>query len=77
MTFRIFTTTAEAKSLGCTHHAREFGLIPGYYGMETGVWVLKSDLLIPLEWIAETLWWILRDMRGEDRDYGFDLRGRL
>lgn len=77
MTFRIWTTSAKAKSIGCTHRARLFGVIPGYYGMASGLWVPKSDVLLPVEWVFERMWWLILDICGDERDFSFQLRGRI
>ena len=45
----IWRNAETAKSYGCTHKARIFGVIPGFFNPETRMWVSRSDLLNPVE----------------------------
>lgn len=69
--FSFFTTAAKAKSLGCTHHARFMGIIPGFYNDDLSLWVSRSDLLIPLEWLVTFINEVLADYRGEEPKFMF------
>lgn len=62
-----------ALSLGCTHHARFLGIIPGFYNPDTALWVSRSDLLNPVEDALMWCWATLRRLRGEDPDFMFAL----
>lgn len=43
--FALWMSADEAKSYGCTHYARMWGIIPGFWGDENSMWVSRSDLL--------------------------------
>jgi hypothetical protein len=49
--FTLWVKASQAESLGCTHHARLWGFIPGFAGDVEGqfLWISRSDLLIPIE----------------------------
>lgn len=66
----IWMTAERAKSLGCTHRGRIWGIIPGFIS-EDGLWVSRSDLLNPLEDLLGFLWVTMRQMRGEEPDFMF------
>jgi len=69
----IWTTAAEARALGCTHHARIFGIIPGFYSVPENIWVPRSDLLNPVEDALAFIWTTMRQMRGDEPDFMFSL----
>lgn len=71
--FSWWTSAAKARALGCTHHARLMGIVPGFFAPETGLWCPRSDLLFPLEEAVCWLWATLRQMRGEEPDFAFRL----
>lgn len=71
MAFQLLITAARARALGCTHHARFMGLIPGFFEPETSLWVSRSDLLNPIEDALAFLWVTLRELRGEEPDFMF------
>ena len=50
-TFAIWRSKKEAKELGATHHARIWGIIPGFVanGPVGLMWVPRSDLLNVVE----------------------------
>jgi hypothetical protein len=73
--FQWWVTPARARYLGCTHHARLLGCIPGFVGdldhPDGPRWISRSDALIPLEdlcgWIAATI----ARMRGDEPLFWF------
>jgi hypothetical protein len=69
MALTLWMTAARARELGCTHHARIFGLIPGFWSDEQSLWVSRSDLLNPVEDALAWLWMLTRAMRGEEPDF--------
>ena len=75
--FQFWITADQAKQLGCTHHARMFGIIPGFFSPEMGLWVSRSDLLNPIEDALSWLWVTIRQLRGEEPDFGFRLTGEI
>ena len=77
MMISIWTSAAKAKQLGCTHHARFMGIIPGFFGIDTDVWVSRSDLLNPLESLLVFIWVSMRQMRGEEPDFMFEIMGEI
>ena len=75
--FQFWITADQAKALGCTHHARMFGIIPGFFNPEMALWVSRSDLLNPIEDALSWLWVTIRQLRGEEPDFGFCLTGEI
>lgn len=71
--FMVWCSSGKAAEMGCTHHARLFGLIPGFFGDADGLWISRSDLLIPLEELICFLWATLRRLRREEPDFMFIL----
>lgn len=75
MPLTIWTTKRQALAHGCTHHAMWMGLIPGFIGDPDGdcLWIPRSDLLIPLEIALNGIWNFIRECRGEQPDFMFEL----
>lgn len=72
--FQFWVSGQKAKDLGCTHHARMFGIVPGFVTLEDiPMWVSRSDLLNPIEDVLGFLWVSLRQMRGEDPDIAISI----
>lgn len=74
-TFTLWRTARQAKALGATHYGRLCGLVPGFIADDGAglLWVPRSDLLAPVEWLVMTLWVMARDARGEEPDFGFTI----
>jgi hypothetical protein len=75
----LWVSPSKAREIGCTHYARSFGIIPGFYGEEgmDALWLPRSSLLVPIENLLAFLWVTLREMRGEEPDFMFQIRGTL
>lgn len=70
---QFWVSSAKAKSYGCTHRARFMGIIPGFFSEQDGLWVSRSDLLIPLEAALSFIWATMREFRGEEPDFMFEV----
>lgn len=70
---QVWVSAAQAKELGCTHRARFMGIIPGFFSEADGLWVSRSELLNPLEDFLAFIWAAMRQMRGEDPDFMFEV----
>ena len=70
---QIWVTSSMAREYGCTHKARIFGIVPGFIEPETALWVSRSDLLAPIEGALAFFWATLRQMRGEEPDFMFEV----
>ena len=78
--FQWWVSARKARSLGCTHHARYCGIVPGFARAEPDhefLWVSRSDLLSPLEDILTCFWVAIRQLRGEDPDFFFTIGKRI
>jgi hypothetical protein len=75
----LWVTPNRARAIGCTHYARSFGIIPGFYGEEgqDALWLPRSMLLIPVENLLAFIWMTMREMRGEEPDFMFQIRGKI
>lgn len=71
--FCIWMSAKEAASYGATHHARIFGIIPGFFGVDDSIWIGRSDILNPIEGLLGFIWISMRRMRGEEPDFMFSL----
>ncbi len=71
MPLTLFYTKKMAKAFGCTRRAWMFGIVPGYFNEDTGLWVPASDLLVPAEIALELIWVFMRRMRGKEPDFMF------
>lgn len=72
--FTLWVSKRKAAEYGCTHHARIFGMIPGFVGdIETDcpMWVSRSDLLNPVEDAIGFLWSFIQATRGDEPSSGF------
>jgi hypothetical protein len=50
--FAWWISPRRALDLGCTHHARIFGIVPGFVGLDDGggyIWVSRGDWLNLIE----------------------------
>lgn len=74
MGLQVWVTERQAKAIGCTHHARFMGIIPGFFLEADALWVSRSDLLNPIESLLVFLWVTLRQLRGEEPDFMFEVR---
>ena len=45
----FWRSASTARSYGCTHRARMYGVLPGFFNPENNLWVSRSDLLNPIE----------------------------
>lgn len=66
----IYNSPSKARSLGCTHRARVFGIVPGYFDIDRHLWVPLSDLLNPVEDLLSFIWVTMRRLRNEEPDAG-------
>jgi len=66
--FALWVSAAEAKEIGCTHHARMFGIVPGFFGEIDGIplWVARSDVFVWVEDAISTLAAFIRQSQGEE-----------
>jgi len=71
MNIKIWRTAKRAKEIGATHHARIYGIIPGFFAEDENLWVPRSDLLNPLEDLLGLIWDLTRILRGEEPDFMF------
>lgn len=71
--FTIWCSSKRARELGATHHARMYGLIGGFWGEEHNVWIMRSDLLIPLEEALSWMWAFTCWCRGQEPDFMFEI----
>jgi hypothetical protein len=65
--FAWWVSPRKAYDLGCTHHARIFGVVPGFVGLDDkGVylWVSRGDWLNPIEDACGFLFNALADISG-------------
>lgn len=69
----IWMGAKEAASYGATHHARLFGIVPGFYGEGSNIWIGRSDLLNPFEDVLAFVWSAMRAIRGEEPDFMFEV----
>lgn len=74
---QVWISAKAAKEMGCTHRARYLGVIPGFYGPDRNLWVSRSDLLNPIEDLLSFIWVWLREWRGEDPDFMFEVGAAL
>ena len=76
--FSIWTTASEAAEIGATHHARMWGIIPGFAcdGSEF-LWIPRSDALFWLEDVISYLAAIVQGLKGEDVAFAFAFAFRL
>lgn len=58
-----------AAQLGCTNHARLFGLVPGFWSDTDHMWVSRSDALNWLEDLLGAINGAIWSMRGEDAQF--------
>ena len=70
-TFTLWMSAKRAADIGCTHHARFMGIIPGFIEPSQALWVSRSDLLNPIEDLLVWLWVTMREMRGDEPDFMF------
>lgn len=81
MTLQLWISSKQAKEYGCTHHARLFGIIPGFCAdgdrLHSNLWVPRSDLLYPIEVLLTTIWMAMRFMRDEEPDFMIDVLGEI
>ena len=77
--FSIWTSAIEAESYGCTHHARLFGIVPGFYGVIDGepLWVPRSDALNWLEDALSFLAAIINQSNGDEPVFSFKVLGPI
>lgn len=73
MGLQVWISAEKAASLGCTHRARFMGIIPGFIEPDEMVWVSRSDLLNPIEDLLCFIWAAMRQMRGEEPDFMFEI----
>jgi len=68
--FAVWTSAQEAAGYGCTHHARIFGIIPGFIGECDGLplWVPRTDAL---NWAEDALSFIAWLIAGDDGGTAF------
>jgi len=69
----IWRSASQAKTQGAIHSARFMGIIPGFYGEDNSLWISRSDLLNPIEDALVWVWVTMREMRGEEPDFMFDV----
>lgn len=69
----IWMTSQKAHSLGCTHHGRFLGLVPGFIEPGQALWISRSDLLVPVEEVLSFIWVTMRRLRGEEPDFMFSV----
>jgi hypothetical protein len=73
--FSVWTSEAEALEVGATHHARIFGVIPGFCSEgEAPIWISRSDLLNPIEDVVRFLWAVVQAVHGEEPSFMFQVR---
>lgn len=65
----LWVTARHARALGCTHHARFLGLVPGFFNPDTAVWVSRSDLLNPIEDLLSLMWVTMNQTRGDEPEF--------
>lgn len=75
--FSLWTTAAEARRIGATHHGRFLDVVPGFVEPESGLWISRADWLAPLESLLAVIWNTLRALRGEDPDFMFSVGPRI
>ena len=71
MRIKLWMTARKAAELGCTHHARFLGVVPGFFSPDESLWVARSDLLAPIEDLLSWLWVGMHELRGEEPDFLF------
>lgn len=66
--FVLWVSPADALSIGCTHHALLFGIIPGFAAVEPDgvLWVSRSDAFAWIEDALCVLAGVIRSTEGED-----------
>lgn len=79
MTIQFWVSEAQAREMGCTHKARIFGIIPGFWNDDMHSWVSRSDILNPVEdalgWLWSAAW---SAMHGdEEMETMFSLGARI
>ncbi len=75
--FAIWTSAAEAKALGCTRHARMWGVIPGFYGEAESLWIPRSDCFNWFEDLIMTFVALGAAWRDEEPVFGFEIREEI
>lgn len=75
--FTIWMTAARAKEIGCTHRGRFMGIIPGFIDPDRVLWVSRSDLLNPIEDLLAVIWATMRELRGEEPDFMFEVGAEI
>lgn len=76
--FAIWMSADEARALGCTHHARLWGIIPGFFSEEKTLWISRSDLLNWLEDLLDRAFLTLASLRGDDAPvFGFEVGAEI
>lgn len=74
--FTLWMTAQRAAGLGCTNHAKIWGIIPGFSGTAPDgsfLWIARSDLLYPLEDFLNMVGNRIAASRGEDMAFGFQI----
>ncbi len=71
--FSVWTSAAEAKAYGCTHHATLFGCLPGFIGEVAGVplWVPRSDVISLIEDVVTRLAVLIQQTQGDEPSFMF------
>lgn len=69
MQLTLWTSARRARELGCTHHARFLGIIPGFFDPGQALWVARSDLLAPLEDVLSVIWAACCEAHGEESEF--------
>jgi hypothetical protein len=63
---RLWVSEDAARAQGCTHRGLMFGLVPGFFDPDRGIWVSRSLLFLPLEdWLRVVWAWRGRAAVGE------------
>jgi hypothetical protein len=71
--FQFWISARRAAEIGCTHHARFMGIIPGFFAPSTALWVSRSDLLNPVEDALAWLWATMQHIRGDEPSFMFSV----
>lgn len=73
----FWTSAKRAQELGCTHRGLFLGIIPGFVEPHQAIWVARSDLLVPFEWLLTQVWFLICEANGEDPTFFWEISGPI
>lgn len=74
--FAIWTSAADARAMGATHHARLAGIVPGFHGddprrADGAIWIPRSDALNWVEDVVSLVGAAVCESKGIDPTFAF------